>query len=178
MLFAITPLQRGHGRLRLPDRDSRFQASSAAHEADATHQAIFCYPGGFKRLGDEYFGVTSKPGNGQIRQYPHDCGSDTVQRDAAAENHRIGIEAFSPETFRHQCDVRVQFLLRQKISAKDRTNAEQIEIICRHIGTEQLGGIALAGHDEAIAPIGCDARKDILPIAIVPELRHGKRQLF
>src|SRR5205814_9861084 len=70
MLFAITPLQRGHGRLRLPDRDSRFQASSAAHEADATHQAIFCYPGGFKRLGDEYFGVTSKPGNGQIRQYP------------------------------------------------------------------------------------------------------------
>jgi hypothetical protein len=55
----------------------------------------------------------------------------TIERDASTDHIRIAAEAFLPEVFRYQCDVRAFFLLGQKIAAANRAHSKNIEIVRR-----------------------------------------------
>jgi hypothetical protein len=57
-------------------------------------------------------------------------------------------------------------------------NAEQIEVVGRHIATEQLDGLANFGQNKTVPAIRRDAGKSSLSVAIMPEFRDGKWQLL
>src|ERR1700730_12056225 len=171
MLLTITLKQRRHRRLRLRNRDTGLQPRGHAHKADSAHEAFLRDACRFEWFVRENFRIAAKPRNRQIRQHTDDGGRDTVERDAVAEHHWIGIETLAPKTFCHHRDVALGFLFRQKIAPEDGVNAEQLEIVRRHIAAEQLHRLARSSHGyesgtgwryETISPIGRDARKNIL----------------
>src|SRR6267143_2726511 len=57
-------------------------------------------------------------------------------------------------------------------------HSEHIEIIRSHVCAEHLHRLAHVREKKASAGILRDARKHILTVAIMPELRHGKRELL
>ena len=72
----------------------------------------------------------------------------------------------------------MHFFLWKKVATKNRTNAQQIEIICGDVLAQYLNGLAESGQNVTIAPISGYTRENRLSVAVMPELWHGKRQLL
>src|SRR5207237_8890953 len=128
MLLAVTPLQSGHGRLRLCESNTRCRSSDATHRADAAHEAIFGNGGRFEHFVGENLSVPAKPRDRQIWQDAHDSSGHAVERNNLAQHPRTGIETFAPETFCHHYDVALCVFLRPILASKSRLHPEQLQI--------------------------------------------------
>ena len=74
-----------------------------------------------------------------------------------------GAKSFAPEVLRNQADIIPHFFLLKKIAAKNRMNAQQIEIICGDVLAQHLCWFAKSGQDVTVAPIGGYTRKTVCP---------------
>src|SRR5438093_3984115 len=107
--------------------------------------------GKLKRFRCPNFGrdrVRAKPGRRHVWQHTDDGVRHAVERDASSNHIRIASEAFLPEIFRHQCDVGAFLFFRQKITAKNWTNAQQIEIVGGQSTAKNLDRIGKSGQRE------------------------------
>src|SRR5439155_1321763 len=84
-----------------------------------------------KRLGRPNFGnrIRPEPGYRHVRQNSDDRVHCAVKCYGSTDHIRVAAEAFLPEIFRHQCDVRAFFLPGQKIPAANRAHSEDIKIV-------------------------------------------------
>src|SRR5439155_1378327 len=78
------------------------------------------------------------PRERQVRPNADNRVWHTVQRNAAADYIRVAAEAFAPEVLRHHRHIRGFFFLRQKVAPADRSDAEHIEVVRRHLPAEDL----------------------------------------
>src|SRR5438094_4541944 len=107
-------------------------------------------PGKLKRFRRPNFGrrVRAKPGRRHVWQNADDRVRCSIERDASSNHIQIASEAVQPEIFRHQCDVGAFLFFRQKITAKNWTNAQQIEIVRGRSTPENLDRVAKSGQRE------------------------------
>ena len=120
-----------------------------------------------RRLGTLRWGLAPR---GQIN-----LRSETLTRNApwreALQRRRCLIVADGFYEWSTEQAARVPHFFRlKKIAAENRMNAQQIEIICGDVLAQHLRWFAKAGQDVTVAPIGGYARKNRLPIPIMPEL--------
>src|SRR5207245_3640928 len=106
-----------------------------------------------KRLGCPNLGnrIRTEPGYRHVRQNSDDRMHRSVKRDASTDHVRIAAEAFSPEIFRHHCRVRTFFFPGQKITAANRADSENIEIVRCQSASENLDLIAKTGKQQCEA---------------------------
>src|SRR5436190_10484506 len=139
--------------------------------------------GKLKRFRCPNFGrdrVRAKPGRRHVWQHTDDGVRHAVERDASSNHIRIASEAFLPEIFRHQCDVGAFLFFRQKITAKNWTNVQQIEIVGGQSTPKNLDRIAKSGQRERRrilggGILGGETVKNRLTVAIklVPRRRYS-----
>src|SRR5439155_21724140 len=69
------------------------------------------------------------------------------------------------------------FFLRQKVAPADRSDAEHIEVVRRHLSAEDLHRIAEPGERECGDVFRAEAVEDRLALAIMLKARHRDREL-
>ena len=102
---------------------------------------------------------------------------EPVQRDAAADHIRIAAQAFLPECLRHHRHIGGSFFLRQKVAPADRSDAEHIEVVRRHLPAEDLHRIAEPGERECGDIFRAEVVEDRLALAIMFKPRDRDREL-
>jgi len=97
------------------------------------------------------------------------------------ENGRFGktptIVCGIPFSVMHHRHIGGFFFLRQKVATANRSDAEHIEIVRRHLPAEDLHRIAEPGEPECGDVFRAEAVEDRLTIAIMLKARHGDREL-
>ena len=138
----------------------------------AAHDPLIREPGNLERFRCPHFRSRSDPREWHVRQHPNNRVRHAAERDAAPDNIRIAAHPLAPEGFGHHRDVSGFFFVRQKGAPPDRTHAQHIEIVRRHLPTEDLHRLAECGQRECGRIFRREAIENRLTLAKMLKPRH------